>query len=282
MTDSYILLIHFAARIMNKQKEVRIMKYTMYKYDAATELWNIYQTFEDKDELLRFLCYGTQTHNGLPRRRWTNKYFDEQNLTCKDILVKTRWEKQYDVDGNPLIRYGMPVYSPFEYRTIREWHLEDSEGRTVDANIFKEEVYDMVEQMSFYMRNTLSLRKYKRQKTKQRMGRAWHHAIEFRCSSKNHRYSRMMKTAEETADDCEELLTQHQMQVLKVKPKDMYAKYRWGDDFWRHNSTNWKEHKNSKQWEAKQKRVDAVWIENIDKHQHSEMLLIEEDVLESA
>ena len=116
------------------------MKYTMYKYDVATKLWNIYRTFGDKDELLRFLCYGTQTHNGLPRRRWTNKYFDEQNLTRKDILVNTRWEKQYDEDGNLLIRYGMPVYSPCEYRTIREWHLEDAEGRTVDANIFKEEV----------------------------------------------------------------------------------------------------------------------------------------------
>ena len=258
------------------------MKYTMYKYDAETDKWYVHTKFNDKEELLRFLCYGTKTHNGLPRHRWTNQYFDEQNLTCKDILVYTRWERQYDEQGNLLIRFGIPVYSPHEYRTIREWHLEDEEGRTVDANIFKKEVYDMVEEMSFYMRNTLYLRTYKRKKTKEKMGRAWHHAVHYRCGSKNHRFGRTLKTVEESAEDVEELLTQHQMQCLKIKPKDMYAKYSWGDDFWTHGSSGWKEHKNSKQWEAKQKRVDAVWIENIDKHHHSEMPLIEEDVLESA
>lgn len=242
------------------------MKYTMYKYDVKTDFWYVYQTFDDREELLRFLSYGTNTRNGSPRRRWTNKYFDEQNLTGKDILVNTRWEKQYDAEGNPLIRYGMAVYSPCEYRTIREWHLEDSEGRTVDANIFKNEVYDMVENMSFYMRNTLYLRKYKAKKQRQPMGRAWHHSVEYRCSPKNHRYSRTLKTVEETAEDCEELLTQHQMQTLKVKPKDMYARYCWGDDFWRRNSTSWKEGKNVKQWERKAKREDSVWVENMDKY----------------
>lgn len=244
------------------------MKYTMYKYDAKTKEWNVHTQFDNKEELLRFLSYGTKTYNGAPRHRWYNPYFDEQNLTCKDVLVNRRWERLRDDEGYLMYdEKGFPLYEHNIYRTVREWHLEDEEGRTVDANIFKKEVYDMVEDMSFYVRNTLYLRTYKRKKCKEPMGRSWHHAVEYRCSSKNHRYGRTLKTVEESAEGVEDMLTQHQMQCLKVKPKDMYGKYAWGDDFWRKGSSGWKEHKNVKQWEAKQKRTEHVWVENLDRKQ---------------
>jgi hypothetical protein len=40
----------------------------------------------------------------------------------------------------------------------------------------------------------------------------------------------------------------------------MYANCYWGDDFRRKRSSGWKEHKNTKQWEARQKRTPAAWV----------------------
>ena len=240
------------------------MKYTMYKYDANVDMWRVYAQLNSKEELLRFLCYGTHTYNGMPRHRWFNPYFDEQNLTFRDILTNTRWERARDDNGE--FRYdekGYPVYNRIYERTIRPWHLEDSEGRTVDARIFKEEVYDMVENMAFFMRNTLYRRTYSPSHKNERQGRSYHHAGHYRCSPNNHRYMRTLKTVEGSAEDVEEILTSHQMQALKVKPKDNYARFCWGDDFWTYGPAGWKEHKNVHQWEPRQKRVNAVWVEGI-------------------
>ena len=244
------------------------MKYTMYKYDAKTDMWYVFSQLEDKEDLLMFLAYGTNTRNGAKRAHWTNEYFDEQNLTCKDILVESQWKRARDESGELRYdKYGFPMYEHLVSRTLRKWHLEDEEGRTVDARIFKEAVYDIVEEMPFYKRTHLYMLKYKRKKVRQPQGMRSHHNYSRRCSSKNHRYGRTLKTVEETAEGCEEMLTEHQMQCLKIKPKDMYAKYCWGDDFWRKGSSGWKDHKNTKQWEARQKRTEHVWVEYLDRKQ---------------
>ena len=244
------------------------MKYTMYKYDVRTDMWYVFAQLADKEELLVFLSYGTNTLNGAKRARWTNRYFDEQNLTCKDILVKSHWERARDEQGElKYDAYGFPVYEHNVYRNLREWHLEDEEGRTVDARIFKEAVYDMVEEMPFYKRTHLYMLKYKRKKVREPMGMASHHNYHWRASTKSHRFGRTLKTVEGNAEDCEEMLTSHQMQCLKVKPKDNYARFCWGDDFITKGSSGWKDHKNTKQWEARQKRTEHVWVENLDRKQ---------------
>lgn len=240
-------------------------KYTLWNITEAG-VGNVHATFNNKEDLIRFLAYGTNTHHNENRTRWTNRYIDEQNITGKDIMASHYWEMARDENGEVRIAWGMPVYDYKHTVKIRPWHLEDEYGRTVDMVMFKEEVYDIVAGMSYYVRNTLSMRKPPRGKRKERQGRAYHHCCHFRCTSDNHRYGRTLKTFEESAEDVEELLTAHQMQILKVKPKDMYAEFCWGDDFFRSGPSGWKEHKNSRQWEAKQKRVDSVWVSGESKY----------------
>jgi hypothetical protein len=241
------------------------MKYNLYHYNAQTNQWNFHCNFDNKDALIRFLAHGTNTRNFKDRHRWTNHYMDNQNLTGKDTLAHRDWVIARDENGEcKLGKFGF-VYEHVHYHTMREWYLCDADGRTVDMTMFKDEVFDLAEKFSHYPYPALHM--YSRvpaqtKKTRQRQGRAYHHSCHFRCSPKNHRYGRTLKTFEEFDEDVETLLTSHQAQAMKVKPKDMYAKYAWGDDFWRRGPSGWKEHKNTRQWEAKQKRTDAVWVSN--------------------
>lgn len=241
------------------------MKYTMYKYNANTKHWDIYTEFADKTELIHFLAYGTNTHDNAPRHRWTNKYFDGQNLTGKDVVVSHSWTFLRDENGNVRRNEYGPLYEQRIHRDIREWHLEDEDDRAIDMRLFQDDVFDLVAQMGDYERHYLYLRRWPSKKRRQRQGRPYRHSFHYRCTQNNHRYSRTLKTHDELDDDIEMILTSHQAQSVKVKPKDMYAKFACGDDFWRSGPAGWKEHKNSKQWEAKQKRTDAVWVSYEDK-----------------
>lgn len=240
-------------------------KFTLWNITEAG-IGNIYATFNNKEDLLHFLAYGTNTRNDAPRCRWTNRYIDEQNITGKDIMTSHYLEMARDENGNIRIAWGVPVYDYKHTSKIRPWHLEDEYGRTVDMAMFREEIYDIVANMSYYVRNTLHMRKPPRGKRKERQGRAYHHCCHYRCAPDNHRYGRTLKTFDESADDAEDFLTSHQLRSLKVKPKDMYAKHCCGDDFWTRGHSGWKEHKNSRQWEARQKRVDSVWVSNDSKY----------------
>ena len=241
------------------------MKYTLYRYMPQYDAWGVYQTFDNKDQLVRFLVYGTSTGYG-KRVHWTNIYMDNQNLTCKDITTNYRTFVKRDEDGNVIYdKNGFPVYEHIYERKLREWHLEDADGRTVDMRLFKDEVFDIVEQMGsgnqyLYMKRFLYYHK-----RKQRQGRPRHHTGHYRYSSKHHRYSRTIN-APGVPDDVEDILTDQQIQRLKTKPKDNYAKGMWGDDFWTYGPTGWKEHKNRKQWEARVKRNDdSTWVDKRDK-----------------
>lgn len=240
------------------------MKYILYRYIPQNDAWYAYQTFETREKLIAYLALGTSTGYNGKRAHWTNMYIDNQNVTCKDVTVNYRVVAKRDENGN-IIRdkNDLPVYESVCDRNLREWHLEDDNGRTIDMRLFKEEVYDIVEKMSESGRQLIFLRRIlSRRKPDRRQGRPRHHTGHYRCSPHHHRYTRTIN-APDAPEDVDEILTSQQIQRLKTKPKDKYARFMWGDDFWTYGPTGWKEHKNRKQWEARVKRnSDTTWVDN--------------------
>lgn len=225
------------------------MMYTLYKYNMATTEWQVHAKFENKDALIRFLSRGTSSFM-LKRAHWSNTYIDNQNLTRKDTSVVRVWDKVRRMYEDEFFR---DEYFQRVETVIRPWHLEDAEGRTVDMKMFRNEVYDYIENGSVHT--------YYNGKYLTRQGQRSHHRYQYRHGSKNHVFGRTVKTQDEDPEGFDELLTAHQQQSLKVKPKDKYAKFAWWDDFITSGPTGWKNNKHTYQWEPKQKRTPAVWVD---------------------
>ncbi len=224
--------------------------YTLYNYNNET--WTIFKTFATKDEFVVFLARAIKNNH----RRLINQtcpYLDGLNMTMKDREHIVRYEYLRDEEG--LIQYvnGYP-----SIRVVHEWnmypyHVKDSAGRTVDIRNWLPEILDVIHKSA-----------WPQPQRKERQGRSYH---------RHARGKRILEIDDSYELEDTEMLTDSQKQKLGIRPKLIEESKYYGGPYYSVNGSGWKNHKNEKQWTAKQRRIsDATYVLDISKRAIADMM----------
>lgn len=219
------------------------MKYFLYKHEANSCSWKLVNSFSNKEQFMQFLAWETKKASR-NRRSMICPVIEGLNVTRKDVQHVVRHEVIRDEDGYIRLFMGIPAY-----KTIHEWPLypynvRDEFGTSVDIRMWKNDVIAMA--------SDDALRAYN-PNYKPRGNRP--------VSHRKANYRKIVELNDELDVD-EMLLTAHQMNSLSIRGKRMEESKSWGGPFWSYDSSGWKNHKNSKQWEIRQLRdSDATYVE---------------------
>ena len=229
--------------------------YTLYNF--TNETWSVLKTFKSKEDFVLFLARAIKNNH---RRSWgeTCQYFDGLNLTMKDRKHIVRYEYERDVEGAIVFINGYPSIQIINEWQMYPYHVKDSEGRSVDIRQWMPEVLDIINNNAWPQATH-----------KERQGRSYH----------RHARGRRILEIDNPCDfDDDAILTSSQMERLGIRPKRIQESKFCGGPYYSINGSGWKNHKNEKQWSAKQRRIsDATYVGNISKREIAAMINDVED-----
>lgn len=198
---------------------------------TGSHYWQLRRRFENKKELIEFLANSVDTNGYADVNRWSSEYFKLINVTGEDTHVNDYTTFTRD-------SRGFRLFVCNREETLRPYYFMDSHERTIDVRKFKNEVFAFVHaRLSGLVPEKKYFYDYGH---RYRRGPKSHHA--YYHHSNSHFYRRFLNTHTEEYEDDNIYVK------FSPKPKDIEAKYKWSDDFWRRGECGWKTHKHKKQW----------------------------------
>ena len=206
----------------------------MYKLLANTNgHWTVINTFGSKKEFIDFLAMDMRCSYSHFVRKYKSKYFDDYNVTGKDMRHIISYEIDRNEDGSVKIHMGMPVYSKKESWVPYKFRAVDGNGVFVDIRTWKDEVLTLA----------MSNEPIRSGKASRRQNRYYHKA---------YHGVRKLKVKDYIEDDGDFDITSHQMQRLHVRSSLISDGNNYGGPFFTVNSSGWKSHKRTKQWDKQE------------------------------